>query len=420
IPLTPNGKVDRKALPAAQVKKQKKYRPPANEIQRTLTRIWAEILALPEKKISTEAGFFEMGGHSLKATILVTRIRKELQVEVPLVQLFRTPTVKGLEHYIATLEATPGRTHSLDENLVLLRKGNTAGSEATKLFFIHDGSGDVDGYVEFCRHLDNEFDCWGISAERQEGYAPQNLTIEKLAAKYITSMKKIQTIGPYYICAWSMGGTIAFEIAKQLEKSNQKIACLALFDSPAPQSTRGNNMIQHEFTRQSELKWLDNYLPPGIIKKETEQETGIPGLPGIEQLWCQVMDHLQKGTTAGHFHPEDVKKLLPQGMAQVIPNYDHLGMQESIYYLNKIRSLNNARANYRLPGQINTRAHLFAANQSEAATQNWTGHFYKTPMIHEVEGDHFSIFRLPAVIPFAAYFNRVLSEIVSNVLSEGL
>ncbi|MCP4146188.1 MAG: amino acid adenylation domain-containing protein, partial [bacterium] len=101
MPLTPNGKIDTKALPQPEITSQQTYTPPANPIEEKLVRIWAEILETPQDKIGTEDGFFEIGGHSLRATVMLSLIHKQLHVKVPLAEVFSRQTVKALAEYIA-------------------------------------------------------------------------------------------------------------------------------------------------------------------------------------------------------------------------------------------------------------------------------------------------------------------------------
>ncbi len=100
IPLTPNGKVDKKSLPAPELWAPVEYIAPRNRIEEVVTAAWAETLSLAGDGISIDANFFEIGGHSLNATILITKIHKALDVKVPLVEIFRLPTVRQLAAYI--------------------------------------------------------------------------------------------------------------------------------------------------------------------------------------------------------------------------------------------------------------------------------------------------------------------------------
>jgi tyrocidine synthetase-3 len=109
IPLMINGKIDRKALPEPKREPQRAYAPPGNEIERKLLEIWSEVLGPPVKNtlIGIDDNFFELGGHSLKATILISRIYKELNIKVSLEQLFKTPTVRDLAAFTGKIPVLP-------------------------------------------------------------------------------------------------------------------------------------------------------------------------------------------------------------------------------------------------------------------------------------------------------------------------
>ncbi|AKJ29411.1 non-ribosomal peptide synthetase [Caldimonas brevitalea] len=90
-PLTPNGKLDRKALPAPEVSAERGYEAPQGEIEQTLAAIWSELLGVPQ--VGRHDDFFALGGHSLLAVQLVSRLRRALQVELPLADLFARPAL---------------------------------------------------------------------------------------------------------------------------------------------------------------------------------------------------------------------------------------------------------------------------------------------------------------------------------------
>ncbi|MCP4155602.1 MAG: amino acid adenylation domain-containing protein, partial [bacterium] len=97
VPLNPNGKVDMKALPEPGTGKATlKYVAPENQVQKKLVEIWAAVLVIDPGNIGIEHNFFQLGGHSLKATRLTSKIHKELEVNVPLPELFKQPTIKAL------------------------------------------------------------------------------------------------------------------------------------------------------------------------------------------------------------------------------------------------------------------------------------------------------------------------------------
>jgi acyl carrier protein/Asp-tRNA(Asn)/Glu-tRNA(Gln) amidotransferase C subunit len=100
IPLTSNGKPDRRALPLPTVKMAGEYVPPGDTVETHLVEIWAKLLLLEEEKIGINANFFELGGHSLNAMTLVSRIHEELGTKIPLAIVFDMPTIRELAEYI--------------------------------------------------------------------------------------------------------------------------------------------------------------------------------------------------------------------------------------------------------------------------------------------------------------------------------
>lgn len=102
MPLTSNGKIDRKSLPQpdGKVNTGIEYVPPTTEVEKKLVEIWTDVLSI--QRIGIEDNFFELGGHSLKASLLVSKIHKELNTEIPLREVFKKPTIKELADYINT------------------------------------------------------------------------------------------------------------------------------------------------------------------------------------------------------------------------------------------------------------------------------------------------------------------------------
>jgi amino acid adenylation domain-containing protein len=104
MPLSPNGKIDRKALPEPEITGAKEFAPPMNQLQDRLLNIWSRVLDIEKGKIGIHDSFFQLGGHSLKAAELTARIHKELNVKMPLAQLFKTPGIRELAAYIKNQE----------------------------------------------------------------------------------------------------------------------------------------------------------------------------------------------------------------------------------------------------------------------------------------------------------------------------
>ncbi|MCP4146888.1 MAG: amino acid adenylation domain-containing protein, partial [bacterium] len=100
IPLTPNGKIDKKRLPLPEIKAGEGYVAPGTPLEEKLTELWANLLTIPKKVIGIDANFFNLGGHSLNATVLLARIHKEMDAKIPLVAVFANPTIRMLAKLI--------------------------------------------------------------------------------------------------------------------------------------------------------------------------------------------------------------------------------------------------------------------------------------------------------------------------------
>ncbi|MCP5046968.1 MAG: amino acid adenylation domain-containing protein, partial [bacterium] len=101
MPLTPNGKIDRKALPDPERQEAHRYIAPGNEMEEKMAEIWSEILGLSSDRIGINDDFFQSGGHSLKAVGLLARVHKDFSVQIPIPDLFSNPTISGICRLIA-------------------------------------------------------------------------------------------------------------------------------------------------------------------------------------------------------------------------------------------------------------------------------------------------------------------------------
>ena len=140
LPLTPNGKVDMKQLPEPTSDEQTEYVAPRSAIEEVLAQIWGEILGY--EKVGIYDNFFELGGHSLKGTTLVSRIHQELNIEVPLKELFQTPTIAGISKY---MKLAPESAYAMIE-LVAEKEYYEASSAQKRMWFLQQFDQESIGY----------------------------------------------------------------------------------------------------------------------------------------------------------------------------------------------------------------------------------------------------------------------------------
>ncbi|UCH95999.1 MAG: amino acid adenylation domain-containing protein, partial [Candidatus Aminicenantes bacterium] len=112
IPFTPSGKIDRKSLPEPAIETSDNYEAPGNQMEEQLVKIWSKALGTVEKIIGIHDHFFEIGGHSLNAALMLARIHKHFNVRLTLADIFKTPTIKGLSTHIK--KAAGDQYHSID------------------------------------------------------------------------------------------------------------------------------------------------------------------------------------------------------------------------------------------------------------------------------------------------------------------
>jgi amino acid adenylation domain-containing protein len=116
IPLTINGKVDRRSLPEPEIDLGQQYIAPSSVLEERLAAIWAELLSIDAASISMDADFFKLGGHSLRATVMASKIHKELDVEVSLMEIFRAPTIRDIAAVISAVKWVEGPETEIDED----------------------------------------------------------------------------------------------------------------------------------------------------------------------------------------------------------------------------------------------------------------------------------------------------------------
>ncbi len=224
-PLTPNGKIDRKALPIpdqARPELDESYRGPRNPIEEGLAEIWAKVLKLD--KVGIRDNFFVLGGHSLLAVRLFAEIEKEFKKRLPLSSLFEEATIE----HLAGLIKQSGPLTSRSCVVAIQPRGTKP-----PFFCVHEFFGDVLCYINLARHLGPEQPFYALQARGLDGVEEPFTEIKAMAAYYIEQIRTVQPHGPYGLGGLCSGGVVAFEMAQQLLLQGESVFLLALLDSGA-------------------------------------------------------------------------------------------------------------------------------------------------------------------------------------------
>jgi amino acid adenylation domain-containing protein len=226
LPLNPNGKVDRRALPAPGPDNQGQLSlvAPRSEIEHELVAIWQDVLS--QSPIGVMDNFFDLGGDSIAGLRLISRIRKRFDKDVPLGVLFEGGTIAQLASVIESDQQYGYRA------LVPLHTGGTK----SPLFLVHPLGGHVFCYTQFAQQFGTDRPLYALQARGfREGEDPFP-SIEEMAAHYVREVTDFQPQGPYHLGGWCLGGTVAFEMARQLTARGEDVAQVVVISSSVLQS----------------------------------------------------------------------------------------------------------------------------------------------------------------------------------------
>jgi amino acid adenylation domain-containing protein len=210
MPLTPAGKIDRKALPKPGLRGSEEYEAPRSQVEEQLVRIYRELLETGD--IGIQADFFALGGSSLKVLQLVAQIHKTFAIDIPPARVFKTPRIKDLA---ASLVKSRFITNK-EETVILLNS-----TKAKKIFAFPSLPGYGLIYMELARLLpDYAFYAFNYIEKK---------TKNKMDI-YVESIREIQQQGPYFLLGYSAGGKLCVKAAELLEKAGQVVSDIIILD----------------------------------------------------------------------------------------------------------------------------------------------------------------------------------------------
>jgi aspartate racemase len=230
LPLNPNGKINRLALPDPKTLGAKEQHPegdivpPRNQVEKTIAHIWQDVMKLDE--VGIHDNFFDLGGHSLMAVRILTRIERDLGVRLPLTSLFHSVTISQLAELVNRRE---DEVRSWSPLVAIQTNGNKP-----PFFGIHAVGGGVLFWGNIVGHLPKDQPFYALQAQGVDGVRPALDRIEDMASLYLGEIRKVQPHSPYYLGGFSLGGEIAFEIGQQLIRQGEKVDLLVMLDTRNP------------------------------------------------------------------------------------------------------------------------------------------------------------------------------------------
>jgi amino acid adenylation domain-containing protein len=257
IPLTPNGKVDRGALPVPGAELSDLtvgYVAPRNQAEHVMAGIWAEVLGT--KEVGVFDNFFELGGHSLSATRLIARLNSAFQIDLPLRSIFVEPTIAGMSKRLIHDEFTQ-RYYYVGETCRWNRLVPAQPKGSRVPLFMVAGYLDADDTLRvlsrLIRHLGMDQPVYGLQPRWLDGRSERYSGPEEAALEFLADLRAIQPKGPYLVGGDCAGGIIATVLAQELLRQGEQVE-LIMFDTHRPTAVRGFALdLYHGFRRAKNI-----------------------------------------------------------------------------------------------------------------------------------------------------------------------
>ncbi len=211
---------DRAGSPSPPADRTRADPPIDDEVETRMARIWRSVLNVD--RVGRDDDFFEVGGHSLLAARMFSRIESEFGVRLPLASLLRAPTIVSL----AGLIRASGQVQRW-ESLVPIRPSG----QRPPLFLVHAMGGNVVGFHALSQHLGDAQPVYGLQSVGLDGRTPPLRTVAEMARHYLSEVRAKWPDGPYHFAGLSLGGMIAYEMAQQLHAEGISGGALIILDS---------------------------------------------------------------------------------------------------------------------------------------------------------------------------------------------
>ncbi|HEX9733566.1 MAG TPA: amino acid adenylation domain-containing protein [Thermoanaerobaculia bacterium] len=366
IPVTANGKVDRQALAALEEERRtravRQVRLPRDGLELELTELWQSLLEI--RPVGLDDNFFDLGGHSVLAVRLLAHVRERFAYRLSLAELLEAGTVEALARHLRQRSGEAGAED--DKSLVTLARG---GSELP-LFLIHPAGGTVTCFWSLAQLLGRRRPVYGLQSRGlQNGHFLRS--IKDMAVAYLDEIRQLLPEGPYCLAGWSLGGYVAFEMARRLSADHQPVGLLALLDTTVWDPDEGEARPEDHLAA-----FVSEQYPE--LAQEVLGETHVDGK--LERLYDRLAS---VGQLPPDFRPGDFRRF-----------YD--------LYANNVQAV-NAYTPHHYPGVLTA----FATDVRSDPAMGW-GAFVRHVETCPIPGTHATVLREPNVAFLAARLEECL------------
>ncbi|HLZ87828.1 MAG TPA: amino acid adenylation domain-containing protein, partial [Puia sp.] len=382
LPLTANGKIDRKSLPRPAAKtgtaEAKEYTPPTTDLEKIIAASWVQSLGL--SKVSIHDDFFELGGHSMIAIQVMTQLEKALGTRLPLTTLVECPTIAQLAQRLEQ------KDNALSwSSLVPIR----AEGSKTPLYIVHGGGLTVMIFHSLAKSLDPDQPVYGLQARGLNGIDEPLDNMNAIAAHYLSEILEHNPDGPYCLAGYSFGGFVAFEMARQLLAMGKEVKMLGIFDTAAD-----NTSVQFEPLWKRVLRKIGRQFPKLFFI--------------LQSLGRHPGQTIKYQTT---FFRKKMRQPL-QRFGLLAEEKNELDTLEHAGKINE--KIEIAYSNYKMQ-PLNINVDLFRVKTrlyfvSDPECLSWRPYALKGVTVHEVPGDHKTFLMDPHYKEMAVILQQCLDE----------
>lgn len=354
------------------------YRVACNPTEQVILQVWQDALGM--QNIGIDDNFFDLGGDSLMAVQILSKLREKLHTSLSLQGFLTAATVAELASTIEPGSIPALMPSGLDPLPPCLVKLHLGQSCTQPLFLVHSAGGNIFTYRALISHLDSAQTIWGLQPDLSTDLVIQRNIVE-MATTYLEAVKRVQSAGPYMLGGHSFGGIVALEMAQQLKAQGEEIALLVVMDS--------NLVSDSTVTLQSQTDLLTFLLDMGA--KEKTDQTILQSLPSEEQL---------------SYFWQQYNAASPQ-----LPDADY---QPLLDFLQLFKMHHGAIANYQAKAYPD-RVVFCKAQDPDAVTatnpeQGWMQITNHQVEVHLTPGNHLTMLNPPHVIKLAEIVNQSLFQ----------